>query len=82
LSTGISGANPEPIFCGGRTGKGLDGSGYTGRATPSNDSSAVVVADIDGADIAEGARFSSSRLFSRTIGDEAAVPVYAARQII
>jgi hypothetical protein len=45
-----------------------------GRATPSNDSSAVV-ADTEGADTAEGAIFSGSRLFSRITGDDAAVPV-------
>ena len=63
------------IFTGGSTGKGFDGSGYTGQGTPSRFSSWL---DRVGADIAGGPGTSGgSTLVSLMVGDEGAVPVNA-----
>jgi len=64
------------IFTGGSTGKGFDGSGYTGQGTPSRLSSWL---DRVGADSAGGPGTSrGSRLASLMMGEEGAVPVNAA----
>jgi hypothetical protein len=76
LSRGRFEAKPVAIFTEGSTGKGFDGSGYTGQGTPSRLSSWL---DRVGADIAGGPGTSiGSRLASLMMGDEGAVPVSAA----
>lgn len=77
LSSGTTGAKPEPIFGGGCTAKGFVGRGYEGRGTPSKLISSILGAGAMGMACAGSGKSWKSGLGSSCAGEEAAVPAYA-----
>ena len=80
LSSGITGAKPEPILVGGWTEKGFEGRGYVGRGTPSSLISSVVGAGaMEIVCELETTSTGSGVCSSWAAGEDAAVFAYAVR---